>query len=111
VDKHAPKRQKYLIRQAEYEFSAYQENQQKEYMQKTILLGEALKSLQIQRENIGLAEENERLSKQKIEQGIIDMVQLKQVQQDLIRWQKALSNAQINYLKQCVEMKYLQNNE
>jgi outer membrane protein TolC len=108
---YAPKRQKHLIRQAEYEFSAYQENQQKGYMQKTILLGEALKSLQIQRESIGLAEENERLSKQKIEQGIIDMVQLKQVQQDLTRWQEALSNAQINYLKQCVEMKYLQNNE
>ena len=108
---YAPKRQKYLIKQAEYEFSAYQENQQKEYLQKTVLLNEALKSLQIQQENIGLAEENERLSRQKIEQGIIDMVQLKQVQQDLARSQEALSNAQINYLKQCVEIHYLQSNE
>jgi outer membrane protein TolC len=108
---YAPKRQKYLIRQAEYEFSAYQENQQKEYLQKTILLNEALKSLQIQRENVGLAEENERLSMQKIEKGIIDMVQLKQVQQDLTRSQEALNSVQINYLKQCVEIKYMQNNE
>jgi outer membrane protein TolC len=108
---YAPKRQKYLIRQAEYEFSAYQENQQKEYLQKTVLLNEALKSLQMQRENVRLAEENEQLSMQKIECGIIDMVQLKHVQQDLIRSQEALSNAQINCLKQCIEIKYLQSNE
>ncbi len=108
---YAPKRQKYLIRQAEYAFSAYRENQQKEYMQKTVLLNEALKSLQIQRESVELAEENEQLSRQKIEQGIINMVQLKQVQQDLTRLQQALSNAQINYLKQCMEINYLQSNE
>jgi outer membrane protein TolC len=108
---YAPKRQKYLIRQAEYEFSVYQENQQKEYLQKTVLLNETLKSLQIQRENVGLAEENEQLSIQKIERGIIDMVQLKQVQQDLTRSQEALNHTQINYLKQCIEIKYLQSNE
>ena len=108
---YGPKRQKYLIKQAEYAFSAYRENQQKEYMQKTVLLNEALKSLQIQRESVELAEENEQLSRQKIEQGIINMVQLKQVQQDLTRLQQALSNAQINYLKQCMEINYLQSNE
>jgi outer membrane protein TolC len=108
---YAPKRQKYLIRQAEYEFSAYQENQQKEYLQKTVLLNEALKSLQIQRENVRLAEENEQLSMQKIERGIIDMGQLKQVQQGLTRSQEGLNNAQINYLKQCIEIHYLQSNE
>lgn len=75
------------------------------------MLNETLKSIQVQHENVRLAEESERLSKQKIEQGIIDMVQLKQVQQDLTRWQELLNNAQTNYLKQCVEIKYLQNNE
>jgi outer membrane protein TolC len=107
----APKRQKHLIRQAEYGFSAYLENQRKEYLQKIILLDEALKSLQIQHENIELAEENERLSMQKIEQGIIDMVQLKQIQQDLTRAQESLTRAQINCLKQYVEIQYLQSNE
>jgi outer membrane protein TolC len=108
---YSPKRQKALIKQAEYDFSTYQENQQRDYMQKTILLNESLKSLQIQHENVELAEENEQLSRQKIEKGIIDMVQLKQVQQDLTRSQELLNTVQINYLKQCVEIHYLQSND
>jgi outer membrane protein TolC len=103
------KRQKLIRKQSEYEFSSYMEKQENEYLKKTVLLDEALKSIYIQRENVKLATENEQLSKQKIEKGIIDMVQLKQVQQDLIRSHELLSTAQINYIKQCVEINYLQN--
>ena len=108
---YSPKRQAALRNRAEYEFSAYQESQQREFMQKSALLNEALKSLQIQRENIFLAEDNERLSKHKIEHGVIDMIQLKQVQQDLNRSQELLNNLQINILKYYVEIKHMQSNE
>ncbi|MDR2680100.1 MAG: TolC family protein [Tannerella sp.] len=108
---YSAKRQKYLIKQAEYDFSAYLDEQQKEYLQKTVLLNDALKSLQIQQYNVRLAEENERLSRRKIEKGIIDMVQFKQIQQDLTRSQETLNDSQIKYLKQYVEIQYLQSNE
>jgi outer membrane protein TolC len=107
---YATKRQKYLTKQAEYDFSAYQDEQHKEYLQKTVLLDDALKSLQIQLDNVSLAEENERLSRQK-EKGIIDVAQFKQIQQDLTRSQEALNNSRIKYLKQYVEIQYLQSNE
>jgi outer membrane protein TolC len=107
----SPKRQRHLAQQAEYDFDVWRQSRQRDYLQNIVLLDEAAKSLEIQRENVALAEENERLSRQKIEKGIIDMVQLKQVQQDLTSAQEALSNAQINYLKQSVEINYLQSNE
>ena len=108
---YSPKRQAALRNHAEYEFFAYQESQQKEFMQKIILLNDALKSLQIQRENVFLAEDNERLSRQKIERGIIDMIQLKQVQQDLNRSQELLNILQINTMRYYIEIKYMQSNE
>lgn len=107
----SPKRQRHIAQRTEYEFDAWRQSGQRDYLQKIVLLNEAVRSLEIQRENVALAEENERLSRQKIEQGIIDMVQLKQVQQDLTHAQEALNNAQMNYLKQSVEINYMQSNE
>jgi outer membrane protein TolC len=106
---YSPKRQNAVRKQREYEFSEYIEKQENEYLKRIVLLNEALKSIHIQRKNVELAIENEQLSRQKIEKGIIDMSQLKEVQQDLIRSQELLSNVQINYMKQCIEINYLQN--
>ena len=67
-----------------------------------------LKILNIQKEKLHLAEENEKLSMQKIEKGIIDMLQLKQIQRDLIEEQNKYNQVKTNYLKHYVEFIYLQ---
>ncbi|MEX2592415.1 MAG: TolC family protein [Anditalea sp.] len=74
------------------------------------LLLEAWESVIIQRENVQLAEENEMLSRKKIEKGIIDMVQLKQIQQDLNVAQEKLNTAELDFLGHVVEINYIQSN-
>ena len=77
-------------------------------MQHAINLQSGWETLHIQEEKLRLAEENERLSIQKIESGIIDMLQLKQIQQDLMDEQNKYNQAITNYLKHYVESIYLQ---
>lgn len=102
------KKKKALIKYNELKFKHYLDNQHKKYLNEVILLNESLKILQIQKENFSLAEENEYLSIKKIGNGIIDMIQLKQIQQDLNIAQEFLNNSEINYIKHYVEITYLQ---
>ncbi len=104
-----PAIQKHFWRQADMEFSSYQEGQKKNFMREQLLLDEALESMKNREEQLLLAQENERLTKQKIEKGLIDMIQLKQVEQDLQMAQEKLSEARINYIKHYTELQYLQN--
>lgn len=110
TDIHVSKKQKAILNQIALEVAAHQENQRKIFIQGNLKINAAWRSLQIQKEQMKLADENECLSLQKIEKGIIDMIQLKQIQQELIEAQEQCNSMKIEYLKICVEQNYLQSN-
>lgn len=99
---------KVMLEQSKVDFFHYEESQRKTYIQQAINLRNGWDILNIQEEKLHLAQENERLSMQRIESGIIDMFQLKQIQQDLIDEQNKYNQAKTNYLKHYVEVIYLQ---
>jgi outer membrane protein TolC len=99
---------KIIIARAKQDFLYYEDSRRRAYMQHAINLQSGWETLNIQEEKLHLAEENERLSIQKIENGIIDMLQLKQIQQDLMDEQNKYNQAITNYLKDYVEIIYLQ---
>ncbi|MCD7937626.1 MAG: TolC family protein [Tannerellaceae bacterium] len=99
---------KIMIAQAKQDFLYYEDSQQRAYLQHSNNLQSTWETLRIQEEKLHLAEENERFSIQKIESGIIDMLQHKQIQQDLIDEQNRYNQAITNYLKHYVEVIYLQ---
>lgn len=105
-----PKKQRSLLKEAVLKFENYVEQQKKKFTQEEIAIRNSWKSVLIQQENVKLAQENEQLARKKIENGIIDMVQLKQIQQDLNQAQEKLNNARLDFLKHYVELSYLQNN-
>ncbi|MDR1557856.1 MAG: TolC family protein [Tannerellaceae bacterium] len=99
---------KIQVAQARQDFAYYEDSQCKAFLQQSNNLQCSWETLTILNEKLRLAEESERLCMQKIEKGIIDMLQLKQVQQDLIEEQEKYNQAKTNYLKHYVEIIYLQ---
>ncbi|WMJ73702.1 TolC family protein [Cytophagaceae bacterium ABcell3] len=95
--------------QAQDEFDAYQEQQKKRFLQEEIKLQQAQGNIKRQKEKLELAQQNEHLSILKIERGIIDMIQLRQIQQDLTMASEQLNQAELQYLQHYVEISYLQN--
>lgn len=111
TDYHSVKKQKALVAHTNFEITAHQESQRKLFLQENVQMTAAWQSLQTQRSQIKLAEENECLSRQKIEKGVIDMIQFKQIQQALIDSQAKYNAAKMEYLKIYVELNYLQSNK
>lgn len=103
-----PAQQRIWMKQATHEFKRYQEEQEKRYLNERLKLEQAYKVWKNQEQNILLASQNEGLANRKIEEGIIDMVQLKQIQDDLNNAQQRLNSARLNYLRHYVELQYLQ---
>lgn len=106
---HKPRSQKAQWEAASIQFKHYEAEQQKKYLQEKMQLEQASRDIQLHRENIQLAEENETLSTQKIDKGIIDMIQLKEIQKDLYDAQEKLNEARIDFFKHYTELNYLQN--
>jgi outer membrane protein TolC len=103
-----PSRQKALWKQANYQFERYQEEQETNYQKEKMQLQHAYQVWQNQKENLRLAQQNEALTIRKIENGIIDMLELKQVQDNLYQVQQRVSRARLDYLRHAVELDYLQ---
>lgn len=101
---------KIAYNQEKFKFSHYEDEQRKEYIKEAMLLYTNWKVYNLQNEKLKLAEENAKLGKNKIEKGIIDMLQLKQIQQDLFEEQEKFDKAIIKYLKSYVQITYLQKN-
>ncbi|NLR60525.1 TolC family protein [Chitinophaga polysaccharea] len=89
-------------------FKQYEAEQEKKYREEKILLEKAAGDIQALKENIALAQENEALSRQKINKGIIDMIQLKEIQQDLYDAEVKLNDARTDFFKHYTELNYLQ---
>ncbi|MFT4071988.1 MAG: TolC family protein [Dysgonamonadaceae bacterium] len=105
------KRQKAVFLQTLFEGTVHQEQQRKAFTQESLKLKSAWNSLQLLKEQMRLIEENEELSLRKIEKGIIDMIQLKQIQQELMDIQQRYDSLKIEYSQIYVELNYLQRNK
>jgi outer membrane protein TolC len=103
------KRNQAIYNQTSLEFAGYQDRETKRFFQVKLELEKTQTTLSSQETIRELAEENLILCHQKIEQGVIDMIQLNQVQQELIRSIEVENNARLESLKCQIELKYLQN--
>lgn len=107
---YGPKKYKTMAEMAAHEFQHYQQAEEKRFLQEKIALESALQTLAIQEKNLKLADENERLTLRKLEKGLISMIELKQVQQDLDQSRERWHRARLEFLKHALELDYLQNN-
>lgn len=105
-----PKKQKALIEAMELEFEEYQEEARKKFLNEKMALAAALIKVNTQEEQVQLAKENLQLSREKIEKGIVDMISLKQIFQDLNKAQERLYSARLEALQHHVALDYLQQN-
>lgn len=105
-----PKKQKALIKAKEIDFQQYQEKAKKEFIQEKLALSAALSKRNTQKEQIQLAKENLQLTRQKIQKGIIDMITLKQILQDLNKAQENLYAAKLEAMQHQITLAYLQQN-
>lgn len=103
------KRNRALYKQTTQEFVAYQDQEKKRYLQLQLDLKQTATTLNAQEDLRKLAEENLTLCNQKIEAGIMDMIQLQQIQQELIKTVTAENKVRLDYLKNQIELNYLQN--
>ncbi|NQX41484.1 Outer membrane efflux protein [Pedobacter steynii] len=102
-----PGKQKARLESAELEFLDYLNSQQKHYLEEQQLHLEAVQDLKTQEAQLKLARENVALSYQKLEKGIINMIELRQAQQDLNEATEKLNKSNQNLLQHAVELYYL----
>lgn len=105
-----PKRQKMIFKTTQLEHAKYRQDQRRVWLREEMLLKEAAKSVALREENLALAHENQLLSRKKLEKGIINGIELKQVQDELSQAYSRLNNAKLEYLKHYTELHHLQNN-
>ncbi len=106
---HTIKRDRAAYHQTSLAFAGYQDREAKRFFQVKLELERAVAALASQETIRKLAEENLALCHQKVEQGIVDMIQLKQVQQELFKSIGEENKARLESLKSQIELKYLQN--
>lgn len=104
-----PRAQKARWQAADQQFKSYTAEQEKKYQQEKAALEQSTQNIRLQQDNIRLSEENELLSTKKIDKGIIDMIQLKEVQKDLYEAQEKLNEARMDFFRHYTEINYLQN--
>lgn len=108
---YAPQKHKSDLAVANLRFENYLEEQKRNYLSVSVQSERARESVKIAIENVKLAEENKKLATRKIEKGIIDMIELKQIEQDLTSALEQLQYAELDLLKYTVELNYLQSDQ
>ncbi len=106
---HNVKKQSVAIDKSELEFEKYKEEREKTFLTNTIEMNNIIKAIEYGKKQLRLSEENENLSLEKIEKGIINITELKTIQEEFLDAQDRLSLAQLEYLKLYVKQNYLQN--
>lgn len=107
---HEPRRRRALADAAELELIQYEARETSRFMQERIQLEKAIAAMSANKQNMELARENERLVFQKLEKGLIDMVEFKEVQHEVDRSIAAYMDSQLDYFKHHVEIQHLINN-
>lgn len=101
-------RQRISWEQSQLGFEGYINKQEKEFLEAKLLLEKHWERLQTSRQNLLLTKENAELMLQKLRNGIIDITQLRQVQDDLYELQVEYSDNYLNYITSYVNLDYLQ---
>jgi outer membrane protein len=104
-----PKREKMILRTTELERLRYHEDQRRVWAIQETMLKQALRSIALQEESLAAAHENRQLSKMKLESGIINVIELKQIEDELSQVLSRLNSAKLEYLKHYIELHHLQN--
>ncbi len=102
-----PKREKVKTHIANLTFDNYLLEQKRKFLIERSLMLKSWESVKIEKENMKLITEIEALARQKIEKGITDLTELKQIEMDFISANEKLNTAQIDFLKHYVELNYL----
>ncbi len=104
------KKQRIAINKSELEFEEYKEEREKTFLTNSIEMNNIIKVIKYGKKRLALSKENEDLSLEKIEKGIINMTELKKIQEEFLDAQDRLSLAELEYLKLYVKQNYLQSN-
>ncbi|MFZ4861598.1 TolC family protein [Sphingobacterium sp. Mn56C] len=102
------KRDRMWYHQKTLEFTAYKMQENQRFVQLQLELRRSLKACLTQQGKRQLAEENLLLCSKKIELGIIDMLQLQQIQQELMACIREENKAKLAYLQHLMDLNYLQ---
>ncbi|HWV72776.1 MAG TPA: TolC family protein [Pseudosphingobacterium sp.] len=105
---YGPAKQKTLWKKAQLDFENYKQDKEKSFLHEKLRLEETLHAMEQQKKNLLLAEENESLAVQKIKKGFIDMIQLREVQEELYKSQEKLNELKLDLFEHQVELIYLQ---
>jgi outer membrane protein TolC len=104
-------KQKITWEQSKLNLDNYVFEKEKEFQEAQLLLKKYKGELSTNEQSWQLTKENESLTLQKLQNGIVDMTQLRQVQNDLYRLQNEYHSIYLNYLTQYVDLLYLQSNQ
>jgi outer membrane protein TolC len=94
--------------QSKLDLDSYVNKKEKEFLEAKLLLEKYKEKLRSSEQDLLLAKENVALTLQKLRDGIIDMSQLKQVQDDLYKLQDEYSDSFLNYITSYINLNYLQ---
>jgi len=100
--------QKISWEQSKLDLDSYVNKKEKEFLEAKLLLEKYKEKLRSSEQDLLLAKENVALTLQKLRDGIIDMAQLKQVQDDLYKLQDEYSDSYLNYITSYINLNYLQ---
>ncbi|GAA0546716.1 TolC family protein [Chitinophaga japonensis] len=106
---HEPARRKLLWQRSLQEFAHYRQTQEQSYRQEKLQLQDAWQSVQAAREKIMLAEQNVQLSLHKLEKGLVNMIEIRQVTEDLYQAHQDHLQAKLGYWQHYTTLHYLQN--
>lgn len=104
----SPVKRRFLIEQTEHERTQYIRSGEQDFIQEQQALKHLGQQLTLQKENVFLATENESLAHEKVQQGIIDIISLKQTQSDLSTAYEQLIAVHREFLQHLLEVRYLQ---
>ncbi len=104
----SPVKRRFLIEQTEHERAQYIRSGEQDFIQEQEALKHLGQQLTLQKENVFLATENESLAHEKVQQGIIDIISLKQTQSDLSTAYEQLIAVHREFLQHLLEVRYLQ---
>ncbi len=104
------KKAKFQKKQSLLEYEIFFDKEKSNYLKNLNDFNNISYNLKSNHERLNLVEENKTLSLSKVEKGLIDLIQLKDIQNELLETHEQYIIKQINCLKLFVEINYLQNN-
>lgn len=102
-----PKKEKVKTLMANLAFENYVLEQKRKFLTEKSLMLRSWETVRTEQENIKLVTENELLTRQKLEKGIVDLTELKQIELDFMSAHERLTTAQTDFLRHYVELNYL----